>query len=400
MLFTLQNFNVHNRNILSHEEQKILTLLYQPLIGADAIGLYYTLSFFNSNDLEEPNLIHQFLLDLLNIDEKTFFQFKDKLEAVNLLTTYQNKTKENLYVLNPPLSVVLFFQDPLLSQFLLSEVGEHIYFSLEKILLPETSLNLTTYQNVSKHFTDVYHFEKINPQETLNSFKYNNEQKKQTTVLQKYFNYESFLNHLSERFKKPFLLEWQNMDYIIKLAFAYALIPEEMATLYQESFRNNYEDDLDLNHLRNSLKLKFLQSNAEIKTLSNKNLNTETNEMILYLKNSHPHRIIKNFSKNKRFGADLYDIVFLLLKKTEVEIGVINALIMYVCKKKAHQDDSFISYNYFDTILKSWTKKGIVTTETAYDYLMEENVFKTSKKDNKNSPKWLDNFKKELGFKN
>ncbi|MEC4558894.1 MAG: DnaD domain protein ['Conium maculatum' witches'-broom phytoplasma] len=399
-MFTLQNFNVHNCNILSYEEQKILTLLYQPLIGTDTIGLYYTLSFLNTNDLAEPNLIHQFLLDLLNIDEKTFFQLKDKLEAVNLLTTYQNKKKEHLYSLNPPLSAVLFFQDPLLSQFLLSEVGEHIYFSLEKILLPENYLNLTTYQNVSKHFTDVYHFEKINPQETLNSFKHNNEEKKQATVLQKYFNYETFLNHLSERFKKPFLLEWQNMDYIIKLAFVYALNPEEMAILYQDSFRNNYEDDLDLNHLRNSLNLKFSQSNAKIKALSNKNLNTETNEMILYLKNSHPHRIIKNFSKNKRFGAGLYDIVFLLLKKTEVEIGVINALIMYVCKIKAHKDDSFISYNYFNTILKSWTKKGIVTTETAYDYLMEENVFKTSKKDNKNSPKWLDDFKKELGFKN
>lgn len=399
-MFTLQNFNVHNKKILSYEERKILTLLYQPLIGMDAIGLYYTLSFLNSGDLSEIHLIHQFLLDLLNIDENTFFKFKDKLEAVNLLETYQNKTKENIYYINSPLSATLFFKDPLLSQFLLSELGEHIYFSLEKLLIKDSSYNLTTYKNVSKHFTDVYHFEKINIKETLNSFQNNNTKKKQSTVLQKYFNYETFLNHLSERFKKPFLLEWQNMDYIIKLAFVYALTPEKMATFYQESFRNNYEDDIDLNNLKNSLTIKYSQKNFKIQTLSNKNINTETNEMILYLKNSHPHRIIKNFGKNKRFGSVLYDIVFLLLKKTDLEIGLINALIMYVCKIKAHKDDSFISYNYFDTILKSWNKKGIVTTETAYDYLMEENIFKTNKKDNKNSPKWLDDFKKELGFKN
>lgn len=215
----------------------------------------------------------------------------------------------------------------------------------------------------------------------------------------KYFNYESFIEKLPQRFKKPFLLEWKNIEYISKLSFVYNINTEKMASLYQDIFRNNYDENIDLNNLQIMLKRKYFKKNITLTNASN--INDEENEMIIYLKNTNPIRIIQNFSKNANFCSDLCDITFKLIGQTNADVGVINALLMYVLKLKQNTNENFnLRFNYFKTILDSWTQKGIISVETAYDFLIEDKNFKNIKTNNKKRPKWLDEIKKELGFNN
>ncbi|MDV3198976.1 MAG: DnaD domain protein, partial [Sweet potato little leaf phytoplasma] len=95
-----------------------------------------------------------------------------------------------------------------------------------------------------------------------------------------------------------------------------------------------------------------------------------------------------------------HDLFMLIQNNKNVDIGVINALLMYICKKKNHDIHFVLSYNYCNTVLKSWLKRGIVSTETAYNYLTAEltnhiNKFNSSRKEVA-LPKWLDDFMKNL----
>ncbi|MDV3198079.1 MAG: DnaD domain protein [Vigna little leaf phytoplasma] len=396
MSYAFKHFRIQKQNILLSEEQKALILLYQPLIGSNALGLYNTLYFLNDSflELDIREYTHQFLFDLLNIDEKDFEKIKEKLEIVNLLDTFQNDNKNRIYILHPPLIKDNFFQDPILNQFLLSEVGENIYTYLRKLfILPIRQINLTNYQKISKTFPEIHRFHKTNFKNLIHKTLINS----QNLIFRKYFDYEMFISGLPERFKKPFLLEWKSIDFITKIAFIYEIPPQEMSKIYQESFRNNYEENIDLNFLTTIIKRKFIKE-EKMQIVNTQELNDKENEMILYLKNTHPHRIINNFGKNKYFCAGLYDIVLRLHNQNNVENGVINALLMYVCKLKEHHNIAVPSYNYFQTILNSWLQKGIISTETAYDFLMENNKQYSYKSNKKNNPKWLNDIKKELGL--
>ncbi|WP_341266530.1 DnaD domain protein [Candidatus Phytoplasma fraxini] len=398
-LYSLQKFNIKNDYVLTNEEQKILYLLYQPVLGIEALSLYNTLYFLNQNNNLNFIYNHQFLFDLLNINETNFIKYKEKLEAMNLLQTFENTKKEKLYLLQPPLNYKNFFQDPIFNQCLFSEIGENLYLQLVNIFCSEQNqIMLQNYKNISKNFTDIYNFQKINLPSTINHFKQLQNDKPYNDLIQK-FNYESFIEKLPQRFKKPFLLEWKNIEYISKLSFIYDINPEKMASLYQDIFRNNHDDNIDLNNLQITFKRKYLKQNITLTSASN--INDEENEMILYLKNTNPIRIIQNFSKNINVCSDLCDITFKLIGQTNTDIGVINALFMYVLKLKQNINEKLIfNFNYFKTILDSWTQKGIISAETAYDFLIEDKNFKNIKTNNKNRPKWLDEIKTELGFNN
>lgn len=397
---SLQKFNIKNNSILTNEDQKTLHLLYQPLIGVGALSLYNTFYFLNQNFTLILNYNHQFLFDLLNIDEFLFIQYKEKLEAVNILQTFRNSKQEKIYFLQPPLNYVDFFKDPIFNQYLFSEIGEKLYAQLINLFNNDkNTISLDNYENISKNFSDIYRFQEINLPKTINNNLKHLKNNKSFVSLQKHFDYKLFIDKLPQRFKQPFLLEFKSIEYITKLSFVYDINPEKMATLYQDIFRNNYDENIDLNNLKITLNRKYFKKNIILKNV--KNINNEENEMILYLKNTNPNRIIQNFTTNHNIYTDLCDITFKLMAQTETDIGVINALLMYVLKLKTNTNKSFIpNFNYFKTILNSWTKKGIISAETAFDFLIEEKEFQNNKPYKKNRPKWLDEVKEELGFNN
>ncbi|MDO8060304.1 DnaD domain protein [Candidatus Phytoplasma citri] len=398
-------------NKLTSEDYKVLNLLYQPLIGTIAISLYNTLYFLNESKNNIDNnftITYQMLFDFLNINKKTFQSNQYKLEALRLLETYSNDNQDIIYVLYSPVSAQKFFNDPLLSHFFLSEVGNY-YHCLQKLLLNKLPLIPKNFQNISKNFVDLYKVNKINIDYTSsyhhsNSGNAQNSNNNHLVVFKKFFDYEVFFNNLSERFKKPFLLENENIDYIVTLGFVYMLQPKEMAALYQKIFRHNYNQNLNinLNVLKDYLYEQNIKTKQNIKIIDVNNYQQEKNEMILCLKRSHPIHIIKNFGKNININKKLnHDLFMLIQNHKNVDIGVINALLMYICKKKHHELDFVLSYNYCDVVLKSWLKRGIISAEMAYNYLTEELENNNNKKFNsarKNVPlpKWLDDFMKNL----
>ena len=96
MLLPADSYFVVNKSIISDIDKKIIIDLYQPIIGHNAVCLYYTLL----NDLEKSNIIsttynHHHLLSIMQLSLSDIKVAREKLEAVGLLKTYVKKSNIN-----------------------------------------------------------------------------------------------------------------------------------------------------------------------------------------------------------------------------------------------------------------------------------------------------------------
>src|SRR3982751_3079018 len=106
-----------------HEyDRKVVTFLYQPLIGSTCFSLYMTLwAELEENRLWSEDSTHHLLMNLLEMNLKEIYEARLKLEGIGLLKTFV-KTDEGersfIYELFPPLTPEQFFLDGMLNIYL------------------------------------------------------------------------------------------------------------------------------------------------------------------------------------------------------------------------------------------------------------------------------------------
>ena len=89
-------FVVVNRTILSEHDRKIISMLYQPIIGSIAVSLYYTLwADLDKTELLSNEYTHHHLMTSLRIKLDAIVIARKKLEAVGLLKTFVKKDNTN-----------------------------------------------------------------------------------------------------------------------------------------------------------------------------------------------------------------------------------------------------------------------------------------------------------------
>ncbi|WP_062325398.1 hypothetical protein [Holzapfeliella floricola] len=120
-----QFYTLFPQQLTAHEIE-VLTLLYQPLIGAKSVSLFLTL-----NQLADKMPTRSQYKTLIQIQEQTDLslneidQARQKLEGVSLLKTYQDSNEVLglffVFEVKPVLSVSEFFQTFLLSSLLLEK---------------------------------------------------------------------------------------------------------------------------------------------------------------------------------------------------------------------------------------------------------------------------------------
>ena len=125
-------FIVVNKTSLSDKDRNILVLLYQPIIGSQAISLYYTLwSYLDKSELLSNEWTHHHLLRDMMISNSELTESKEKLEAIGLIKTYVKKGNINNYVyeLYSPITASEFINNPILNMSLFNAVGKLEYDS-------------------------------------------------------------------------------------------------------------------------------------------------------------------------------------------------------------------------------------------------------------------------------
>ncbi|CAM3852843.1 DnaD domain protein [Cohnella lubricantis] len=160
---------------LSGLDRRILSHLYQPMVGAFAVGLYLLLYQHLSDDkigFTEPESQRKLFLGLdleMNPDgRQQLVEHFSKLEAVGLVQTfrqYDPAAEETLYeyVLIRPLPPGEFFSNLHLTLLLRDKVGKPALLELKEELLPQQPVGLARFMNRDELTVPFYELFRLSP---------------------------------------------------------------------------------------------------------------------------------------------------------------------------------------------------------------------------------------------
>lgn len=356
---------------LSSYERKLVTLLYQPLIGPEPISLYFQL-WAEGEDREEVNYSHYHLMNSLGMSIHAIFKARIALEAIGLIRTYKKEDDQFRYFaydVMPPLEARRFFDDPLLSMFLFSKIGEKTYRSLRHRFLPR-GVSKEGMEEVSRQFTDVY--KPIQQHMPANDF----EQpmiEKPTDIPFHYreFDFNLLFTSLSEAMIPHRHLTPEIKECIAKTAFTYhfnaldmknvlILAIQDDETISQSAIRKAASEFYKLNVSKTPPEIAMMNPTEE-KFDEHKVWGNRYEELVEYFEKTSMIEVLKGVNNNKEPFEQDVALFAELVGRYGMKVPVVNVLIHYVYLSS----DLGMNKKFVQTIAANWRKKEISTAAQA-----------------------------------
>lgn len=364
----------------SDYDRQLLTLFYQPLVGAESISLYLTL-WADGEMKDNEQWTHYHLLNVLGLSLGKIFQARIALEAIGLLRTWQKSTEEGrtfYYELEAPLDAESFLKDPLLSMFLLNKIGENAYKQLRNRYIQKPNWH-EEFTDVSRTFVDVFKPStktgtSISTQEQFQSKKRNNS----VPFYYEDFDFVLLQEGLSEQLVPKSAMTLEAREIIAKLAFLYNLSPIEM----QKVVILALDDDLNLSDARlkkacaEYYKLTVSRTAPVLQKIEltekpiqnvEKKL-TKEEELIQYLETTAPAKVLKDIANGKEPILADVQLANYFVTHYKMPIGVVNVLLQYVLLRT----DMKLTKNYAEKIASHWMRKDIKTAKEAMELARNE----------------------------
>ncbi|GEK30094.1 hypothetical protein KZO01_04030 [Kurthia zopfii] len=356
---------------LSSYERKLVTLLYQPLIGPEPISLYFQL-WAEGEDREEVNYSHYHLMNSLGMSIHAIFKARIALEAIGLIRTYKKEDDQFRYFaydVMPPLEARRFFDDPLLSMFLFSKIGEKTYRSLRQRFLPK-GVSKEGMEEVSRQFTDVY--KPIQQHMPANDFEQPIIEKPIDIPFEyREFDFNLLFTSLSEAMIPHRYLTPEIKECIAKTAFTYnfnaldmknvlILAIQDDDTVSPSAIRKAASEFYKLNVSKTPPEIAMMNPSEE-KFDENKGWGNRYEELVEYFEKTSMIEVLKGVNNDQEpFEQDI-ELFADLVGKYEMEVPVVNVLIHYVYLSS----DLGMNKKFVQTIAANWRKKEISTAAQA-----------------------------------
>ena len=368
-------FNIISSFSLSSDDLSVISLLYSPLIGSEAVNLYLGLqSLLERNNLKSEEYIHQEIFDLFSLTEKSFMKARYQLEGIGLLVTYE-RNDELLYNICPPLTAKNFIKDATLGLYLYSKIGKELFdkiyshFKIEKI-------DKTKYTNVTKNFEEVFTSE-INEDVSYNKFQFilGKSPKNIIKIHNRTFNMEKFIQSINQDFLETGVTK-QFTEQIKNLAFFYGFDESQMATLYNESINKSGLFDYRLLKKKANILYQYLHQMSAPKLVVKEDDTIASNDLIDYLENTPANEILAELVPG--FDVRYLKTINEVYENIDLPRGVLNCMIIKIVKEKSGDMPSLA---YFRKVSESWIKDNVFTTGDAIKYVTK------FEKDINNKPK-------------
>ena len=372
-------FNIYSSFTLSNDDVAVISLLYTPLMGSDALMLYMGFnSLLERNNLKSEELIHQDFLDIYSLSALNFTKSRIKLEGIGLLISYETSDKNYVYVLCPPLTAKNFIKDATLGLYLYSKIRretfDYLYnhFKIEK-------LDKNKYVNITKSFDEVY-TSQITNEITFDKFKYilGKKPNKNIRIKDYKFDFDIFVKGINQDFLDTGVTK-NFKEQVCNLAFVYGFDEYEMISLYQDSINKSGVYDYRL--LKTKANNLFIyKRNMKAPKLIEKDENLVSNDdLTSYLEKTSADVLLDDIVPNypEKYLQTINDIY----ANIELPRGVLNCMIIKVLKEKG---GDLPSLNYFKKMSETWIKDNVFTTVDAIKYVTTFNVVKSQPKNNTN----------------
>ena len=400
ILLPADTFVVINKTILHDEDRKILTDLYLPIIGADAVMLYFCLwSSLDSSQIVSKDFSHQKLVSSLRMTINEIYDNRSKLEAIGLIKTLVKEGEVNNYIyeLYSPASATEFLSHPILNIVLYSNIGKIEYDNLVKAYkLPR--FNTSNYNDITKSFNDVFESTGMTSYDlSLDDIrKYN----KLKLNINSNFDFNFLINSMPKNIDVNRVFTKEIKELIINLSFIYDIDAIHMSNiikgclnergtinreLLRKSSRNYYQFD-------NGGILPTIIDNSQPEYLRKPVGDTSNRAKMIYtFETISPRELL--IKKNNGSEPTRRDLKLLedLLVDYKLKPGVVNVLIDYIL----NVNNKKLTRNYVETLAGEWQRLGIETVEEAMSTAEKEHK-KRNKKVIKNeninvkTPDWFD----------
>ena len=395
-------FVVVNKTILNEQDRKIITMLYQPIIGINATSLFLSLwSYLDKLELMSVDMTHHHLMTNMRLKLSDIVEAREKLEAIGLIKTYLRKDNINNYIyeLYSPLTPYEFLNNPILSVSLYNNVGKVEYEKIKEYFrIPK--INLKEYEDISCNFNDV--FESTNSSSFLSMV----EDLKRTNVnklsIVSKIDIDNMVSLIPDEMFNIRSLTKTTKDLIYQLSFIYNLDDEQMSEMIRNSL--NEKRTIDKTLLRSNCRKYYqFENSGKLPSLIYRNQpeylrkpigdTSKRAKMIYQFETTSPYDYLLSKHGGNSLTKNETAILEYLVIDMGLKPGVVNVLLDYVLKINNNK----LIKNFISVIAEQWSRSKIETVEDAMEFAEKEykktkNLKKTTKKVEE-KPEW---FNKEI----
>ena len=389
-------YTVINKTVLKEFDRKLITMLYQPIIGYTATSLYFTLiDDLDKREVMSDDLTHHHLMSTMQLKLEKIVIARKKLEAVGLLRTYFKKDQASnnnyVYLLYSPMSASEFLNHPILNIVLYNNLGKKEY---DKIVdfFKVPRIHLKDFEDITCRFDQVF------SPVSGNVFIENENIMKEVTSkirIEPKIDFDLLISSIPSNMISPRCFNDDTKELINSLAYTYGIDDYAMQGLVRNSL--NEKGLVDKIELRKSCRNFYqFENNGKLPTLiyskqpeylkAPEGDHSKWAKMVYTFESVTPYDFLR--SKYKTGEPSLRDLRLIesLLVDQKMNPGVVNVLIAYVLKINNQK----LTKSYVDTIAGQWKRLNIETVEEA---------MKISEKEHKKLKRQLESKNKNQSYK-
>ena len=369
-------FTVINRTILHDSDRNILTILYQPIVGAIPINLYFTFwTYLDQSSLLSEVTNHKQLVNYMGLSLNEVEEARKYLEAIGLIKTYVKKSEElNDYRIElfSPLAPSEFFRNPLLCSALYSSLGKADYNKAKsKFIIP--FIKTEGYVDISTSFQS-----KFNVIDNVGIDIENIRRKNYSKFkIKSSVDIDKILLSTPDVVSNNISVPESTKELLCKLTFLYKYNEVTIRELISKSIKgkNLIDEKLLINNF--SAYYKF-ESNNLLPTIQKRtqpmNLREDINPKDKDARHIYVFETTDNVSylcsrlKVKRLSDTHIDILNSLAINVGLNPGVINVLLSYILS----DEKNTLNKNFATTIGADWKRRNIQTVSEAMNFARNE----------------------------
>ena len=369
-------YTVVNKTVIKDLDRKLITMLYQPIIGYSATSLYFTLiDDLDRNEVMSDNLTHHHLMSTMQLKLSEIIIARKKLEAVGLLKTYFKKDTVNnyVYLIYSPISASEFLNHPVLNIVLYNNLGKKEYDRIvDYFKIPK--VNLKDYEDITSSFNKV--FSSVSGNVLIENENIKKENNNKIKIDDK-IDTNLLISSIPSSMVSNRCFNDEVLELINSLAYTYDIDDITMQGLVRNSI--NEKGLIDKIELRKNVRNYYqFENDGRLPTfvyskqpeyLKTPQGNTSKwAKMVYTFESVHPYDFLRSKYKNGEPSLRDLKIIENLLVDQKLTPGVVNVLIAYVLKV----NDQKLSKNYIDTIAGQLNRLHVETVEEAMRALEKE----------------------------
>lgn len=381
-------YTVINRTILTDFERKTIISLYEPIIGFEAVSLYFTLwQDLERSKKDDDKYTHHHLMSTLKMGLIPITNARRSLEALGLLRTFfkDGETNDYIYEIYSPMSPYEFFNHPIFNVVLYNNIGSSEYEKLVKyykkqIATPKEYVEITS--------TIETNFKSVSMASLPSEIDVEKTETLGPNISDQYIDFNLLISSLPKNLINEKVFNKKTRNLINSLAFVYDLDTLKMSELLRMVVNENGlidKDTLRINarkyyQFNNRGSLPTLIYRTQPEHLKTPEGDTSNRGKMLYIfENTSPYDFLRNkYHGTEPTSRDLQLLEYLAVD-LELKPGVINVLIDYVLRINNNK----LTKSYVETIAGQWKRLNIETALKAMQTAEKEHKKNKTKVFNK-----------------